>query len=118
MTKREDRLPWGFSFIKEQGWSMLGVLAGGWTWYREPWVYEQFDDLQSSGFFKQFKRVVFYGASMGGYAACAFSPAAPGCDVVAISPQSTVDNPLSLGRRATRWSGTGTLTENMAMRPR
>jgi len=91
MTKREDRRPWGFSFIKEQGWSMLGVLAGGWTWYREPWVYEQFDDLQSSGFFKQFKRVVFYGASMGGYAACAFSPAAPGCDVVAISPQSTVD---------------------------
>lgn len=91
MTKREDRRPWGFSFIKEQGWSMLGVLAGGWTWYREPWVYEQFDELQSSGFFKQFKRVVFYGASMGGYAACAFSPAAPGCDVVAISPQSTVD---------------------------
>jgi hypothetical protein len=91
MTKREDRRPWGFSFIEDQGWSMLGVLAGGWTWYREPWVYDQFDDLRKSGFFKQFKRVVFYGASMGGYAACAFSPAAPGCDVVAISPQSTVD---------------------------
>jgi hypothetical protein len=91
MTKREDRRPWGYSFIKEQGWSMLSVLAGGWTWYREPWVYAQFDDLKTSGFFKQFKRVVFYGASMGGYAACAFAPAAPGCDVVAISPQSTVD---------------------------
>jgi hypothetical protein len=91
MTKRDDRRPWGYSFIKEQGWSMLGVLAGGWTWYREPWVYEQFDELKQSGFFQQFKRVVFYGASMGGYAACAFSPAAPGCDVVAISPQSTVD---------------------------
>ena len=35
--------------------------------------------------------MVFYGASMGGYAACAFCPAAPGADVVAISPQSTVD---------------------------
>ncbi|MTJ05207.1 MAG: hypothetical protein FH759_11025 [Sediminimonas qiaohouensis] len=91
MTKREDRRPWGYSFIEAQGWSMLGVLAGGWTWYREPWVAEQFDDLRDSGFFKQFKRVVFYGASMGGYAACAFSPAAPGADVVAISPQSTVD---------------------------
>lgn len=91
MTKREDRRPWGYQFIKDQGWSMLGVLAGGWTWYREPWVYEQFDELDASGFFKRFKRVVFYGASMGGYAACAFSPAAPGCDVVAISPQSTVD---------------------------
>ncbi|WP_108387296.1 hypothetical protein [Yoonia sediminilitoris] len=91
MTKRTDRRPWGYSFIKEQGWSMLGVLAGGWTWYREQWVSDQFDQLQQDGFFSQFKRVVFYGASMGGYAACAFSPAAPGCDVVAISPQSTVD---------------------------
>lgn len=91
MTKREDRRPWGYNFIQEQGWSMLGVLAGGWTWYREPWVCDQFDALQKEGFFKQFRRVVFYGASMGGYAACAFSPAAPGCDVVAISPQSTVD---------------------------
>ncbi|MEO3416145.1 hypothetical protein AAFO92_15950 [Roseovarius sp. CAU 1744] len=94
MNKRDDRRPWGYSFIREQGWSMLGVLAGGWTWYREPWVYGQFDELKKTGFFKQFKRVVFYGASMGGYAACAFSPAAPGCDVVAISPQSTVDKSI------------------------
>ncbi len=94
MTKRTDRRPWGYNFIKGQGWSMLGVLAGGWTWYREPWVYDQFDQLKADGFFKQFQRVVFYGASMGGYAACAFSPAAPGCDVVAISPQSTVDKTI------------------------
>ncbi|WP_439143433.1 hypothetical protein [Planktotalea sp.] len=94
MTKREDRRPWGYSFIKDQGWSMLGVLAGGWTWYREQWVSDQFDQLKKDGFFKQFKRVVFYGASMGGYAACAFSAAAPGCDVVAISPQSTVDKSI------------------------
>lgn len=91
MTKRADRRPWGFKFIQDQGWSMLGVLAGGWTWYREPWVWQQFDDLRASGFFKRFGRVVFYGASMGGYAAAAFSPAAPGADVVAISPQSTLD---------------------------
>lgn len=94
MTKRDDRRPWGYSFIEQQGWSMLGVLAGGWTWYREPWVYEQFDDLKNLGFFDQFNRVVFYGASMGGYAACAFSPAAPGCDVVAISPQSTLNKSI------------------------
>ena len=94
MTKREDRRPWGYSLIEKQGWSMLGVLAGGWTWYREPWVSEQFDELRDSGFFGQFKRVVFYGASMGGYAAAAFSPASPGADVVAISPQSTVDKSL------------------------
>jgi hypothetical protein len=94
MTKREDRRPWGFSFIEKQGWSMLGVMANGWTWYRDPWLFDQFDDLVASGFFARFARVVFYGASMGGYAACAFSPACPGADVVAISPQSTLDKRL------------------------
>jgi hypothetical protein len=94
MTKREDSRPWGFSFIEKQGWSMLGVMANGWTWYRDKWVSDQFDDLAASGFFKGFKRVVFYGASMGGYAACAFVPACPGADVVAISPQSTLDKQL------------------------
>jgi hypothetical protein len=91
MDKREDRRPWGFAFIEKQGWSMLGVMANGWTWYRDPWVADQFDTLANEGFFARFDRVVFYGASMGGYAACAFVPACPGADVVAISPQSTLD---------------------------
>ncbi len=94
MGKREDRRPWGFSFIEKQGWSMLGVMANGWTWYRDPWVWDQFDHLRDSGFFAGFKRVVFYGASMGGYAAAAFSAACPGADVVAISPQSTLDKEI------------------------
>ncbi|MGB8622595.1 MAG: hypothetical protein WCD16_07240 [Paracoccaceae bacterium] len=91
MNKRDDRRPWGFDFIARQGWSMLGVMANGWTWYRDPWVSDQFDALAEKGFFDRFERVVFYGASMGGYAAAAFSGASPGADVVAISPQSTVD---------------------------
>jgi hypothetical protein len=91
MTRREDRRPWGYRFIEKQGFSMLGVMAGGWTWYREPWVWAEFDRLRDSGFFARFERVVFYGASMGGYAAAAFVPACPGADVVAISPQSTLD---------------------------
>lgn len=94
MGKREDRRPWGFAFIEKQGWSMLGVMANGWTWYRDPWVWQQFDNLRDSGYFKQFKRVVFYGASMGGYAASAFVAACPGADVVAISPQSTLDKAI------------------------
>jgi hypothetical protein len=94
MNKREERRPWGFHFIEKQGWSMLGVMANGWTWYRDPWVFDQFDQLAESGFFRGFDRVVFYGASMGGYAACAFSPVHPGADVVAISPQSTLDKSI------------------------
>jgi hypothetical protein len=91
MDKRDDRRPWGFAFIEKQGWSMLGVMANGWTWYRDPWVCDQFEALAAEGFFARFDRVVFYGASMGGYAACAFVAACPGADVVAISPQSTLD---------------------------
>lgn len=91
MNKRDTRRPWGFEFIEKQGWSMLGAMAGGWTWYRDDWVAQEFDRLASEGFFAQFGRVVFYGASMGGYAACAFSAACPGAEVVAISPQSTLD---------------------------
>jgi hypothetical protein len=94
MEKRDDKRPWGFAFIEKQGWSMLGVTAAGWTWFRDPWVYDQFDDLRKKRFFKRFKRVVFYGASMGGYGACAFAAACPGADVVAISPQSTLDKTL------------------------
>jgi len=94
MEKRDDMRPWGFAFIEKQGWSMLGVTAAGWTWFRDPWVYKQFDDLKKKGFFKGFKRVVFYGASMGGYGACAFAAACPGADVLAISPQSTLDKKL------------------------
>lgn len=94
MNKRDERRPWGFGFIEKQGWSMLGVMAGGWTWYRDPWVSDEFDRLAETGFFAQFERVVFYGASMGGYAACAFSAAHPGADVVALSPQSTLDRAL------------------------
>lgn len=94
MTRREDRRPWGFSFIEKQGWSMLGVVAGGWTWYRTPFVTDTFRRLRDEGFFARFDRVVFYGASMGGYAAAAFSAACPGADVVAISPQSTLDRAL------------------------
>ena len=91
MNKRDERRPWGFDFIARQGWSMLGVMANGWTWYRDRWVSDQFDALAAEGFFAGFERVVFYGASMGGYAAAAFSGAAPGADVVAISPQSVLD---------------------------
>ena len=94
MNKRAERRPWGFEFIEKQGWSMLGAMAGGWTWYREPWVWAEFDRLRDEGFFARFRRVVFYGASMGGYAAAAFSGACPGADVVAISPQSTLDRAL------------------------
>lgn len=94
MDKRRDQHPWGFDFIAKQGWSMLGVMASGWTWYRDDWLFAQFDKLARESFFARFRRVVFYGASMGGYGACAFASAVPGADVVVISPQTSLDPAL------------------------
>ncbi len=90
-----DRMPWGYGFVAANGWSMLGMMAHGFTWYRDEDVYAFFDDLRDSGFFSQFKRVIFYGASMGGYAAAAFSAAAPGATVITISPQATLSREIA-----------------------
>ncbi len=87
---RDDRMPWGYGFVTKRGWSMLGLMAHDWTWYRDEAVYDFFDRLKEEGFFDRFKKVVFYGASMGGYAAAAFSAAAPGSTVILISPQATL----------------------------
>ncbi len=73
-------MPWGYGFVEAHGWSMLGMMAHDWTWYRDAAVWDFFDRLRDEGFFKQFDKVVFYGASMGAYAASVFSSAAPGAD--------------------------------------
>ncbi len=91
----EDRMPWGFSYTELRGWSVLGLMAHDWTWYRDEEVFDFFDRLRDKGFFEKFDRVVFYGASMGAYAACVFSSAAPGATVVCISPQATLDRDIA-----------------------
>lgn len=90
VRQKSDRLPWAVDFISSQGWSSLGFMAHGPTWYRDEAVLDFFDRLRAEDFFDRFKRVVFYGTSMGGYAACAFSAAVPGATVVAVNPQATL----------------------------
>lgn len=92
-----DRLPWGVEFITSQGWSSLGILAHGGTWFRDDALIGFFDRLTNEGYFDQFDRVVFYGTSMGGYGACAYSACVKGATVLAINPQATLD------RDITRW---------------
>lgn len=91
----EDRMPWGFSYTQSRNWSVLGLMAHDWTWYRDEAVFDFFDRLRDSGFFQEFDKVVFYGASMGAYAASVFSSAAPGATVICISPQATLDRDLT-----------------------
>lgn len=106
-----DRTPWGYGFVAKNGWSQLGVMTFAPDWFRNAELLDYLQNLAKSGFLKRFKTVVMTGTSMGGYAACAFASLAPGCTVVAFSPQSTLKKELvpwekrfSSGRRAD-WSG-------------
>jgi hypothetical protein len=93
----ETGQPLGWEMVKAHGWSHLGLLCDGDTWFRDPAVYAFFDDLTDEGYFEQFDRVIFYGAGPCGYAAAAFSVAAPGAHVLAVQPQATLDP------RVTEW---------------
>ncbi len=85
------RYPWGSSFAAKAGYSHLGIIMKGPSdWFRQRPILDFFDELRDEGFFEFFDEVVFYGSSMGGFAACTFSAAAPGARVVAFSPQSTL----------------------------
>ncbi|WP_051588301.1 hypothetical protein [Actibacterium mucosum] len=89
--------PMGWTIAEEAGWSQLSLIAEGSTWFRSPQVYGYFDELVDDGFFDDFERVVFFGAGDCGYAAAAFSVAAPGSTVVLVNPQATLDP------RVTEW---------------
>ncbi|QYX55278.1 phosphoadenosine phosphosulfate reductase [Roseovarius sp. SCSIO 43702] len=87
----EDAQPMGWDMVKALGWSSLCLVSDGNTWFRSPRVYGYFDRLVDDGFFEEFDQVLFYGAGPCGYAAAAFSVAAPGAKVVLLQPQATLD---------------------------
>lgn len=89
--------PIGWDLFKSHGWSHLSIISDGHTWFRDPQVYAYFDRLVDDGFFDEFEQVIFYGSGSCGYAAAAFSVAAPGATVVAVQPQATLDP------RVTEW---------------
>lgn len=93
---RPSQMPLGHDLAKERGWSHLCLIAEGATWYRDSRVYGYFDRLVDDAFFEDFDQVMFMGAGIQGYAAAAFSVAAPGATVVLISPRAT-QNPAIAG---------------------
>lgn len=84
-------IPHGMLQAEINGWSHLSLIAKTPTWFRDPAVFGYFDRLVDEAFFEDFETVIFYGAGSGGYAAAAYSVAAPGATVVVISPQATLD---------------------------
>jgi hypothetical protein len=105
------RPAWGQAFLQRRGHSVLGVKRENTNWYRSPELHRLFRALQAARFFEGFERVLFYGPSMGGYAALSLAAAAPGCTVLALNPQSTLApdrvwfDQRFAGRRAAAWKG-------------
>lgn len=94
-SRGEGQLPLGYTVAEAADHSSLTLISDRDTWFRDPAVYAFFDRLVDDGFFEDFDRVVFYGAGPCGYAAAAFSVAAPGATVIAIQPQATLEPRLT-----------------------
>lgn len=88
-------LPLGHRIAVDNGWSSLTLIARTETWFRDPALFAFFDRLVDEAFFEDFDRVVFFGAGPGGYAAAAYSVAAPGATVILVAPQATLDPSLA-----------------------
>lgn len=88
---RPDRLPMAMDLARARSWSLLCLISEGETWFRDPRVYGYVDRLVDEAFFEDFDQVIFLGQGTEGYAAAAFSVAAPGAQVLAITPRATQD---------------------------
>ncbi|SHE60975.1 hypothetical protein SAMN05444339_101869 [Loktanella atrilutea] len=86
-----DAAPRGFAFARREGWSHLAIIGREESWFRDPAIYRHVDRLIDDGFFEDFESVLFFGSGAGGYAAAAYSVAAPGARVLALRPQATLD---------------------------
>lgn len=106
-----DRLGWGHDWIINQGHSMISVKPKKVEWYRGADLHRLFRDPEFIAFCTKYERVLFYGGSMGGYAALALAQAIPGAYVLAHGPQSTLAADLVpwerrfLEGRLADWSG-------------
>ncbi|MEM6618541.1 MAG: hypothetical protein AAF631_04490, partial [Pseudomonadota bacterium] len=89
-----DKEAWAASFCAYNNWSHMGVFTQSPRWFRDERLIAFLDRMKSNGFFKQFEHVTFCGTSMGGFAALAFCGMAPGCNVIAFSPQTTLREDL------------------------
>lgn len=90
-TPYAGRSIWGEKFYLDEGHSLLGVIAATSDWFRCRDLIAALENLAATGFFAKFDRVIFAGSSMGGFGAAAFAPLAPGCTVLALNPQATLE---------------------------
>jgi hypothetical protein len=87
------RYPWGYQFCAKNNYSQLGIMMTRRNdWFRQKPLADFFDELKETGFFEQFDNVVFYGSSMGGYAALTYAACFPQARAVAFTPQTSLSH--------------------------
>lgn len=96
--------PWLRWRMRQAGIPLLGLMASRKDWYRNDDTAPLIVALREAGLFARFRRVVFVGASMGGFAALAYAPLVPGAAVLAFSPQSTLARKLVPFERRYRYA--------------
>lgn len=83
-------LPWGFTAINNMGLNVVSFASiGKATWYRSAKLWDFLDTLSIKN--NRFPEKLTYGASMGGYAATAFSELLNADRVLAFNPISTLN---------------------------
>lgn len=108
--------PWLYARAEKAGVSLLGIMASRKDWYRNGDTAALIGALRDAGLFAGFRRVLFTGASMGGFAACAYARLVPDAAVLAFSPQSTLDRKRAPFERRYRygskkWDWTGDFSD-------
>lgn len=88
---------WGEDFLGKRGHAILGVGRRRNDWYLDADLQAAMETLAARGVFRQYRRVIFYGGSMGGFGALTYARLAPGAVVLAHNPQTT------LRREDTSW---------------
>lgn len=109
--KSLSREGWGYSFYRDHKWSHLGIMSFEANWYRDPRLFDWFEARVADGAFNGFGKVVLTGTSMGAYGAMAFARLFKKADVLAFSPQTSLDGKLApwetrfASGRKQDWSG-------------
>jgi hypothetical protein len=85
----EKALPWGFNYLHSRGFTVVGIKCAVSDYYRGKDFHAFMKRLRDDAFFAQFRQTIFYGGSMGGYGALAFSSVAQKPIVIAHNPQTT-----------------------------
>ncbi|MBM2576935.1 phosphoadenosine phosphosulfate reductase [Jannaschia sp. Os4] len=88
---------------EREGWSSLSIVNRARSFFRGAALAAYFDGLTDEGFFDGFDRVLFVGADEeAGFAACAYSVAAPGATVLAVHPVATLERSRTAWERRFR----------------